>query len=345
MTVPRNLWMTIRVALPRGIALFLGLFTLLNLVGELRSPGFDANLWWINLPGNWQLLEHPMLLWSAACFLWLGTHQQFGRIARVCVSLTFGVLFCASVANAIDFYRLEAEERIHSLCPVPFSAIVTLCLGLILLEVLRPSSLLQTGTTRLIQWSVAMTCLLCGLLFPIAQMVCFGTTDYRRRADAIVVFGAKVYEDGDLSSILEERVLTGCELYHEGFAREILFSGGPGVGPVREADGMRRRALELGVPAAAIFVDYNGLDTESTAINTLRIGQLRPWNRILAVSQFYHLPRIKLAFHRQGSEVYTVPARRIYRFRYLPYFMLREIAAWWLYYVRPLVTGRVTHGH
>ena len=167
-------------------------------------------------------------------------------------------------------------------------------------------------------------------------MVCFGTTDYRRNADVIVVFGAKVHKYGGLSSILEERVRTGCELYHEGLAPQILFSGGPGVGDVHETEGMRQRALELGVPAAAIFVDENGVDTESTAKNTLRIGQSQKWNRILAVSQFFHLPRIKLAFHRQGSEVYTVPAKRIYRFRYLPYFMLREVAAWWLYYVRPM---------
>lgn len=33
----------------RGIALFLGGFSLLNLVGEVRSPGFDANPWWIDL--------------------------------------------------------------------------------------------------------------------------------------------------------------------------------------------------------------------------------------------------------------------------------------------------------
>jgi uncharacterized SAM-binding protein YcdF (DUF218 family) len=105
---------------------------------------------------------------------------------------------------------------------------------------------------------------------------------------------------------------------------------------VYEAEGMRQRALELGVPETAILVDLDGIDTESTAANTVRMGHLLKWNRIMAVSQFFHLPRIKLAFHRQGSEVYTVPARRLYLFRYLPYFMLREIAAWWLYYVRPL---------
>ena len=196
---------------------------------------------------------------------------------------------------------------------------------------------MSRNTIRIYQSTIAASCVMSGLLFPIAQMACFGMTDYRRNADVIVVFGAKVHEDGHLSSILEERVRTGCELYHQGLAHQILFSGGPGVGEVHETEGMRRHALELGVPATAILIDPNGVDTESTAINTLRIGQSRKWNRIIAVSQSFHLPRIKLAFHRQGSEVYTVPAKRLYYFRYLPYFILREVAAWWLYYIRPML--------
>lgn len=36
-------------AATRGMALLLGAFTLLNVLGELRNPGFDANLWWIDL--------------------------------------------------------------------------------------------------------------------------------------------------------------------------------------------------------------------------------------------------------------------------------------------------------
>jgi hypothetical protein len=41
--------------LARGVALFLGAFTLLNLAGDLRVRGFDLNLWWIDLrflPGD-----------------------------------------------------------------------------------------------------------------------------------------------------------------------------------------------------------------------------------------------------------------------------------------------------
>ena len=54
-------------------------------------------------------------------------------------------------------------------------------------------------------------------------------------------------------------------------------------------------------------------------------------------SEFYHLPRIKLAYQRAGWDVFTVPAKESYLLRQMPYNMAREVAAMWVYYLRPLV--------
>ena len=59
-------------------------------------------------------------------------------------------------------------------------------------------------------------------------------------------------------------------------------------------------------------------------------------SRILVVSHFYHLPRVKLAYQREGLEVYTVPAKESYMLGQMPYNMAREVAALWVYYLRPL---------
>ena len=56
-----------------------------------------------------------------------------------------------------------------------------------------------------------------------------------------------------------------------------------------------------------------------------------------AVSHFYHLPRIKMAYQRAGIEVYTVPARETRTLLKLPQFVAREVAAFWFYYARALV--------
>lgn len=56
--------------------------------------------------------------------------------------------------------------------------------------------------------------------------------------------------------------------------------------------------------------------------------------RMLAVSHAYHLPRVKLAYHRAGVEVFTVPAREERLLLRMPYFMAREVVALWVYYGR-----------
>ncbi|UCE49469.1 MAG: hypothetical protein JSW47_04870 [Phycisphaerales bacterium] len=56
------------------------------------------------------------------------------------------------------------------------------------------------------------------------------------------------------------------------------------------------------------------------------------------IGAFYHLPRIKMSYQRRGLEVYTVPAKESYKLTAMPYFMAREIAALWVYYLRPLAS-------
>jgi hypothetical protein len=43
-----------------------------------------------------------------------------------------------------------------------------------------------------------------------------------------------------------------------------------------------------------------------------------------------------MAYQRNGWEVYTVPAKESYTLRQMPLFMAREVAALWVYYLRPL---------
>jgi len=166
------------------------------------------------------------------------------------------------------------------------------------------------------------------IAFPVAQMVSFGVTDHRRPADTIVVFGARTFADGTMSTSLTDRVRTGCELYRDGLAPRIIFSGGKGDGAIHETEAMRAFALRLGVPASAIALDPHGVNTESTVRNTARGN-----GRILAVSHFYHLPRIRMTYRRYGVEVYTVPAASSSA-RPIAYNVARESVAFWAYYLR-----------
>jgi uncharacterized SAM-binding protein YcdF (DUF218 family) len=296
----------------RGIALFLGCFTLLNLVGDLRFAGTSGNVWWIDVPLLPLPFARALLALVAAALLWFAVAHP----PRVVTLIAATLVFVAALANAVAYYALLARGAIRSSVPLPLSLLIAASILLIVARVNRIES-----------WqSIAIAFVASAIVFPIAQIATFGTTDYRRPADVIVVFGAKVYADGTPSDALADRVRTACALYRAGLAPRLLFSGGPG-----EPASMQRLATSLGVPAAAIVSDPNGVNTESTARNTVAL--LHTPARILAVSHFYHLPRIKMTYQRYGSEVYTVPCEDTVPGS-MPFNVAREVAAFWRYYLR-----------
>jgi vancomycin permeability regulator SanA len=245
------------------------------------------------------------------------------------------LLAVATVWNIIEFYFLLANGRLRPLLPVPMSLFVLAALGLVLRANLRPTS--PTLPAKLSPGVFAIFAA-CVLSFPIFQMMCFGRTDYRRPADVAVVFGARAFADGRPSVTLADRVRTACQLYRDGLTRKLIFSGGPGDGAIFETESMRRMAIGLGVRAEDILTDPAGLNTQATVQNTEALFTKLGAKRILVVSHFYHLPRIKMAYQRAGWDVYTVPARESSLRQLAPLkSMGREVAAMWVYYFRPLV--------
>ena len=287
----------------RGLALFLGIFTLLNLAGDSR---FDVNLWWIDLS---PLLPRGVAIVTLLAFAVAMIALAFGKRNAVTTALTIAMLI-ASIANTVGYYVVLARGEIHAPFPVPLSLLIAAALSLILVK--------DAPTTPVF----VPAFIAAALIFPLAQISLFGFTDYRRSADVIVVFGAT-------GSPLYDRVRTACELYAQGLAPKLLFSGGPG-----EPAMMRRYALKHGVPARAIVEDDAGVNTESTVRNT--VGMTR--GRILAVSHFYHLPRIKMTFQRYGSDVFTVPSGTT-DYAIMPFQLAREDAAFWTYYLRRFRTN------
>jgi uncharacterized SAM-binding protein YcdF (DUF218 family) len=315
----------------RILALFLGVFTLLNLAGNLLWPGFDASLWWIHF-GNvlpaW-LAESALGIFAGFLVTFAFRNRQRGRRARFTAGLAIGFAV-AALLNAITFYRLLARGRIEAGFRVPLSLVVCATL----MWIARSAWSEPRVDDRNRWWLVAGGGVGLFALFPLALMLFFGNTDYRRPADAVVVFGARTYADGRLSDALQDRIRTACDLYRTGLAKRLVLSGGRGEGSVTEAEAMRGYALKRGVRAEDIFIDNQGVNTEASVRDTVPL--FRQWHarRILAVSHFYHLPRIKLAYERAGVDVFTVPARQGHLLGQMPFNMAREVAAFWDYYVK-----------
>lgn len=264
------------------------------LVFGLLSLLGEETLWWIDV--------RPLPQWLVALpGAILLVHALTGRLGRAATATAL-LLAAVAAANTARYYALP------SVPPVPLSLPVAALLALAAIP----------GRPR---FTLAAAALLLAL-FPLAHVFTFGRTSYARAADWIVVPGARCYADGTPSQALAERVRTACRLYREGHARRLFLSGGPGDGATHEVEAMRALAIEEGVPAGEIVVDREGLNTRATIRHA-------PPGRLLVVSHFYHLPRLKLLARRAGREAYTVPADEERPIRGTPWFVARELAAFW----------------
>jgi vancomycin permeability regulator SanA len=323
--------MSLLAAIARGFAFFLGVFTLLNLLHRLRDRGFDGNLWWIDLRPLPTEVSVPILAVAGVCLVGYAVGVRrlwFRRGALVVTAALAGV----GLGNAFQYYRLRSSGTIYSGSALPFSLLLAAALTVVAIALSQGKVGRLSRAGRALVVAAALACL---AGFPVAQIYCFGVTDYRRRADVIVVFGAKALSNTQPSLALYQRVHTACTLYHEGWARRLILSGGPAKGAAQEADCMRNVALRLGVPDSAIMLDRNGFSTYDTVRNTTRMFGRMHARRVIAVSDFFHLPRIKMTYQRAGWEVYTVPTMNLRMPRDICALMLvRETAAMWAYYGR-----------
>lgn len=142
-------------------------------------------------------------------------------------------------------------------------------------------------------------------------------------ADAILVLGALVFPDGTVSMMVEDRLETAYELYQAGKAPKILISGDHGQEGYDEVNTMRRYLEQKGVPPADIFMDHAGFDTYDSLY---RARDVFAAERLIVVTQRFHLPRALWIGQRLGLQTQGVVADRHHYFRN-SYYELREMAA------------------
>ncbi len=323
-------------ALARGAALFFGGFSLVNALASSHGARSTQDVWWIDLSFLPVPLAMALGLIGAMALLWWGVSPLPGRrraLATAAVSLGFAVAACV---NARGFYTAWSAGSISPWSPVPASLLVAAAFVWLARRVWRGTA---DGVPSGNGLATVVAVLLVSMIFPLLQIAFFGTTDYRRPADVAVVFGAKAYASGMLSTSLEDRVRTAADLYRAGLVTRLVMSGGVGETGADEATSMRDRATQLGVPADAITLDQAGVNTDATVENTMRLLAGGSGTRVLTVSQFYHLPRIKMAYRAAGLDVQTVPATTSRYIVETPLLVAREIPAFWKYWFRGVLGG------
>jgi uncharacterized SAM-binding protein YcdF (DUF218 family) len=128
-------------------------------------------------------------------------------------------------------------------------------------------------------------------------------------ADAIVVLGAGIVPEGELTESSLKRTVRGIEILNRGLAPRIVFLGPHDIdGYGSEAEVRSRLARTLGVRPEAIILDEDGKDTRGEAIATRERLRGRGVRSIILVTETQHLIRAKPLFESAGFEVFPAPA-------------------------------------
>jgi vancomycin permeability regulator SanA len=323
------------LAAARGVAGFIGAYLLASTAASVFGSRIDQAVWLIDT----RMLPAPtgavLTLASAVLLTAFALRPQLSGWRRSATVAACAVLATAALSNAVGFYRAWAAGGIRPGAPVPLSIVAASVFALLAWSALSSRAPRQIGPAM--HWAAVAAFVIAAVAFPLAQVASFGTSDYRAKADAAVVFGAMVQPSGLPSTSLADRVNTAVDLYRSGLVHTLMMSGAPEAGGLDEPRTMRAAAMRQGVPASAIIMDDGGTNTDATVADTAALFERDNIRSVLAVSQGYHLARVKLAYLAAGLDVRTVPAGTSVPIVQTPLYIVREIPAFWEYWARSLV--------
>ncbi len=122
-----------------------------------------------------------------------------------------------------------------------------------------------------------------------------------------IVLGAKVWENGEPSNVLYDRVVTAAELYRAGRVGKILMSGDNPTENYDEPTAMKLTAVKLGVPANDIILDFAGRRTYDTCFRAKEIFEIQ---KAIIVTQEFHQARTLYLCNNLGVDSIGVTANR-----------------------------------
>ncbi len=123
--------------------------------------------------------------------------------------------------------------------------------------------------------------------------------------DCVLILGCGVKENGEPSDMLSDRLKQGIELYKQGVAPKIIMSGDHGKKEYDEVNTMKQIAISDGVPSSDVFMDHAGFSTYESLYRAKEIFNVE---KVIIVTQKYHLYRSLYIAKKLGIEAYGIPA-------------------------------------
>jgi vancomycin permeability regulator SanA len=321
----------VALALSRGLALFLGVYTMTSAIVTSATEMTSDDLWWI----DFTFLPQPAVLWFAgvcsAALLAYAIAPEMAKWRKLVTVGAAGALAASALENIGAFYRAWDAQTFQPGFVFPFCIVIAGLFGVLawaMLTVHPKHVLFGDHVAMLVGLGVML------VLFQLLVAVFYGSADYRSKADAAVVFGGRVLDDGTLSPALRDRVLTAVDMYKSGLVDTLVMSGGVGKNKIEQAVAMREYAVRRGVSSSSILVDNAGDDLDVGIANTTEIFTRYGLKKVLVVNQGYRLPRIRLAYRALGWEVRTVPAEEAQPNMQTPLLVAKDTPFFWQSWVQ-----------
>lgn len=166
-----------------------------------------------------------------------------------------------------------------------------------------------------------------GALLLAAAIFIYSRTDRAEASDVIIVLGAGLMRDNSPGWALTRRTIKAHTLWEQGFAGQIICTGGYGPGRLRsEAEACAELLINRGIPAEVIHLEDRSHSTEENALYAKEIMEALGWQSAVVVSDGFHLLRAHWIFNGVGIQNTTSPAPDPTRSFHL-YSLGREVAA------------------
>ena len=126
-------------------------------------------------------------------------------------------------------------------------------------------------------------------------------------AEAIVVFGAAQY-DGHPSPVFRARLDHAFDLFQRGLSPVVITTGGFAADPHFSEGGVGHDYLmHRGIPETSVIAETQGSDTSQSAQRVAVIMRANHLHTCIAVSDAYHVFRIRKLLEHEGMDVRTAP--------------------------------------
>ena len=126
-------------------------------------------------------------------------------------------------------------------------------------------------------------------------------------ADAIIVFGAAEYA-GRPSPVYRARLDHAFDLFQKGLAPVVITTGGAAQDPDFSEGGVGRDYLSRrGIPEKNLIAETQSSDTAQSAIRVANIMRANGMKRCIAVSDAYHVFRIRALLEYEGVPTEVAP--------------------------------------